>query len=77
LAYKIKNIKATWVTQAKKEYSMLVEDFSMPQITFKNLNKTIEVQAGTSLQDAVDDHQITFSFGCRMGSCGVNRYSLF
>ncbi|MBU0505028.1 MAG: hypothetical protein ABII18_13155 [bacterium] len=48
----IKNIKATGVTQDKKGYSVFIEKWVMSQITFKNLNKTIEVQDGTSLQDA-------------------------
>lgn len=45
----------------------------MPKVVFTNENIEIEVEAGTSLQDAAEKAGSTFPFGCRRGSCGTCR----
>ena len=45
----------------------------MPKVTFVSENITIEVPSGTRLQDAVEQANSTFPFGCRLGSCGTCR----
>lgn len=45
----------------------------MPKVTFLHDNITIEVEKGSTLQDAVERAGATLPFGCRMGSCGTCR----
>ncbi len=45
----------------------------MPKVTFLHDKITVEVAAGSSLQDAVANSAATLPFGCRMGSCGTCR----
>lgn len=45
----------------------------MPKLTFVSENLTIDIPAGTLLQDAVELAKSSFPFGCRMGSCGTCR----
>ena len=45
----------------------------MPKITFVHDNITVEVDAGSSIQDAVEKSGASLPFGCRMGSCGTCR----
>jgi len=45
----------------------------MAKVTFLSDDITIEVNEGTSVQDAVEEAGATLPFGCRMGSCGTCR----
>jgi len=45
----------------------------MPKITFTHGNVVVDVPVGSKLPDVVDQHQVDFLFGCRMGSCGTCR----
>ena len=43
----------------------------MASVYFKTDNVTHEVEDGTSLIDLCDDTQVSLSFGCTEGTCGV------
>lgn len=45
----------------------------MPKVNFTHDNRVVDVEDGASLIDIVENHQINFMFGCRMGSCGTCR----
>lgn len=45
----------------------------MPKVTFLSDNIEIDVEPGTSVQDAVEKAGASLPFGCRMGSCGTCR----
>lgn len=45
----------------------------MPKVTFTHDKITVEVEPGTTVQDAVEKSGATLPFGCRMGSCGTCR----
>lgn len=45
----------------------------MPKVTFVSIDKTVEVETGSLLKDIVDQMEIDFPFGCRLGSCGTCR----
>ena len=45
----------------------------MPKVTFLHDKLVVEVEAGTSMQDIVDQSKASLPFGCRHGSCGTCR----
>lgn len=45
----------------------------MPKVTFLPDNISIEVDSGTTVQDATEKAGASLPFGCRMGSCGTCR----
>lgn len=45
----------------------------MPKVTFVTDSIEIDVEAGTTVQDAVEKAGASLPFGCRMGSCGTCR----
>ncbi len=43
----------------------------MPVVIFEDEEKSVEVEAGTSIQDANDKADANIPFGCTQGECGT------